>query len=57
MRNQKRREAFGRSRAALLTGLSGKPRREIVATTVGETGEQAHEPLSNAFLTNNYVGF
>ncbi|HJF74092.1 MAG TPA: hypothetical protein K8W15_07910 [Gallibacterium anatis] len=45
------------SRAALLTGLSGKPRREIVATTVGEIGEQAHEPLSNACLTNNYVGF
>ena len=34
----------------MLTGLSGKPRLEIVATTVGETGEQAHEPLSNAYL-------
>ncbi|MGY6772399.1 hypothetical protein [Gallibacterium sp. ZY190522] len=25
-----------------------------IATTVGETGEQAHEPLSNACLVNAY---
>ncbi|MEH8076926.1 hypothetical protein [Gallibacterium anatis] len=49
------REVDGKSRAALLTCLSAKCTVERLLQRLGNLGEQAHEPLSNAYLVNGIL--